>query len=125
LVRKNDRLDIVDGSTPSETEKEAAHRAGAGNVKAPAIPGVMPHRGKKKNEENLWMMVRTWTDSHPIREPLGTSVCKEGAVGSVGERSLQKKLSHKKTSQADTSLRKERSHADMLLGMSSLKEGSM
>jgi hypothetical protein len=40
----------------------------------------MPHRGKEKNEENLWMMVRTWTDWNPIRELLGVSGLKEGAV---------------------------------------------
>jgi hypothetical protein len=46
-------LDIVEGSTPSETEKETAHRAGTGNVEAPATPEVMPHLGNEKNEENF------------------------------------------------------------------------
>jgi hypothetical protein len=35
-VTKNDGPDIVKGLTPSETEKETADRAGAGNVEAPA-----------------------------------------------------------------------------------------
>jgi hypothetical protein len=35
-VTKNHGLDIVEGSAPSETEKETADRAGAGNIKAPA-----------------------------------------------------------------------------------------
>jgi hypothetical protein len=35
---------------------------------------------KKKNEEKLWMMVRTWTDWNPIRQPLGTRGLKEGAA---------------------------------------------
>jgi hypothetical protein len=75
----------VEGLTPSETEIEAAQRAGAGHGEAAATPGVMPHRGKERNEDNLWMMERTWTDSHPTREPLGAIVLKEGAVGVVGE----------------------------------------
>jgi hypothetical protein len=41
-------LDIVEGSTPTETEKETVYRAEAGNVEAPAAPGVMSHRGKEK-----------------------------------------------------------------------------
>jgi hypothetical protein len=53
---------------------------------APATPGVMAHRGKeKKKEENLWMMVRTWTGWHLIRELLGTSNLKEGAMVALGE----------------------------------------
>lgn len=83
-VTKNDALDIVDGSTPSKKEKEMAHRAGAGNAEALAAPGVMPHHGKEKNEENLWMMVRTYTDRNHIKELLGASGLKEGAAGAVG-----------------------------------------
>jgi hypothetical protein len=41
-------------------------------------------------------------------EPLRVSILKEGAVGAVGEWSPQENLSHKKTSQAGTSKRKER-----------------
>jgi hypothetical protein len=33
---KNDGLDIVEGSTPSETEKETAHRGEAGNIRVEA-----------------------------------------------------------------------------------------
>jgi hypothetical protein len=51
----------VEGSAPSEAEKEAAHGIRAGDVEAQATPGVMAHHGKEKNEENLWIMVRTWT----------------------------------------------------------------
>jgi hypothetical protein len=35
-VAKNQGLDLVEGATSSETEKETADTAGAGNVKAPA-----------------------------------------------------------------------------------------
>jgi hypothetical protein len=45
----------------------------------------MPHRGKGKHEENLRMMVRTWIDWNPIREPLGASSLKEGSVVEVEE----------------------------------------
>jgi hypothetical protein len=34
---------------------------------------------------NQRMMVINLTDWHPVREPLGTSGLKEGAVGAVGE----------------------------------------
>jgi hypothetical protein len=66
----------MEGSTPSEMEKEIAHTARAGNIGTPAAPGVMPHRGEGENEENLWMMVRTWTNWNPIREPLAASSLK-------------------------------------------------
>jgi hypothetical protein len=49
----------VDESAPFEAEKEAAHRVRVGDVRAPATPGVIAHPWKEKNEENLWMMVRT------------------------------------------------------------------
>jgi hypothetical protein len=32
-----------------------------------------PTVGKRKNDENLWMIVRTWTNWNLIREPLGTN----------------------------------------------------
>jgi hypothetical protein len=35
-VMKNKEMDLVEGSTPSEMEKETADAAGAGNVEAPA-----------------------------------------------------------------------------------------
>jgi hypothetical protein len=71
-------------------EKETAHRAGAGNVETPATPGVMPHYGKER-KKSLWMMVRTWTDWNPIREPLGASGLKEGATEAIGEKPPQRK----------------------------------
>jgi hypothetical protein len=48
-------------------------------------PLVKPHRENEKNEELLWIMVRTWTDWNPSREPLETSDLKEGAVVAVGK----------------------------------------
>jgi hypothetical protein len=33
-------MDLVEGTTPSETEKEIVHGVRAGNVGAPATPGV-------------------------------------------------------------------------------------
>jgi hypothetical protein len=54
----------------------------------------MPHRGKEKNEENLWMMVRIWTDWNLIREPLGTSSLKEGAAGAVERVMTARKTEH-------------------------------
>jgi hypothetical protein len=45
---KNGGLDIVDGSAPSEAEKEDAHGIRAGYVGAPATPGVMAHHRKEK-----------------------------------------------------------------------------
>jgi hypothetical protein len=68
----------------------------------------MPHLGKEKNDENLWMMMRTWTDWKPIREPLGASGLKEEEVGAVGENPQQERPSHKMMSRAETSERKER-----------------
>jgi hypothetical protein len=88
----------------------------------------MSHRGKEKNEENFWIMVRTWTNWNLLRELLGAGGLKEGAVGVVGEKSQQKRPSgfqEGETSQAETSERKERQRNDRLLGMSSLKEGAM
>jgi hypothetical protein len=39
---ENERQDIVEGSAPSEREKEITHRIGAGNVGAPATLGSFP-----------------------------------------------------------------------------------
>jgi hypothetical protein len=50
---KNNGLDIVEGPAPSEMEKEIAH-GGAGNMGAPATPGVIPHREKEKNEKKTF-----------------------------------------------------------------------
>jgi hypothetical protein len=57
----------------------------AGSMGAPATARIMPHRETEENEEKLWMMVRTCTDWNPIKEPLGASGLKEGAVVAVGE----------------------------------------
>jgi hypothetical protein len=53
-------------------EKEAAHGARVGDMGTLATPEVRAHRGKEKDEENLWI-VRTWTDWNLTRELLGTS----------------------------------------------------
>jgi hypothetical protein len=55
---ENEEQDLVEGSAPSEAEKEAAHGIRATDVGAPAIQGVMVHHGKEKRE-NLGIMVRT------------------------------------------------------------------
>jgi hypothetical protein len=57
----------VERSAPSGAEKETAYGVRAGDVGAPATPGVMTHRGKEKNKKNLWMMVRAWTNRSLIR----------------------------------------------------------
>jgi hypothetical protein len=59
---------------------------------------VFPHRWKKgeKEKKELWMMVRTWTNWHLIRELLRTSNLKEGAVVAVGELSPRKKTNNGK-----------------------------
>jgi hypothetical protein len=52
----NQGLDSVEGSAPSEMDEEPIHVFSirrAGNVGAPAIPGVMTPRWKEK----LWMVV--------------------------------------------------------------------
>jgi hypothetical protein len=80
-------MDIVEGSSPSEAEKEAPHRVRTGDVGALATPGVMAHHGKEKNKENLWMLVRTcinWNRS-------GQAGPKEVAVVAIGEHSQQRK----------------------------------
>jgi hypothetical protein len=45
---------------------------------------------EREKEENLWMIVITWTNWKLIREPLGTSGLKGGAVGVLGERNTVK-----------------------------------
>jgi hypothetical protein len=40
------RFELVEGSAPSEAEKEATHGVKAGYVGAPVTPGVMAQRGK-------------------------------------------------------------------------------
>jgi hypothetical protein len=90
---ENQGLNIVEGLTPSKTEEKPTSNVSvrrAGYVGEPATPGVMTHRRKEKNEEKLWMFLRTWTKWNLIREPLGTSWsqgrssgsgCRAGTVG--------------------------------------------
>jgi hypothetical protein len=68
-----EELDLVEESAPSEDEKESAHGIRAGNVGAPATPGIMDPTVGREEEENLWIMVRTWTNRNLIRKLLGTS----------------------------------------------------
>jgi hypothetical protein len=53
------------------------------------------------------MMMRTWSDWNPVREPPGASGLKQGAVGAVGEKPPKETPSHKKTSRAEAQERKE------------------
>jgi hypothetical protein len=65
-----------------------AHRVGAGNVRAPATPGVTAAtagRQKKEKIRKLWMIVIIWTNWKLIKESLGTSWLKEGSDVVVGE----------------------------------------
>jgi hypothetical protein len=48
---ENEEQDHLEGSSPSEAEKEAAHGIRATDVEAPAIQGVMVHHGKEKREK--------------------------------------------------------------------------
>lgn len=53
-LTKNQGLDIVEGSAPTETEKEMAHRAEASNVEAPATqdsPASTIGREREKTRE--------------------------------------------------------------------------
>jgi hypothetical protein len=69
----------VEGSTTSKTEEKptsivSVRRAGyVGAQATPRVMDLMAHPGKERNEENIWMMVRTWTSWNLTREPLGTS----------------------------------------------------
>jgi hypothetical protein len=47
---KSEWRDIVEGLALSETEKETAHRVGAGNVGALATLGSFPHRSEKQDD---------------------------------------------------------------------------
>jgi hypothetical protein len=66
----------VEESAPSKTEEETSSSVRvrrAGYVGAPATQELRSTVGKRKKEENVWMMVRTWTNWNLIREPFGTS----------------------------------------------------
>jgi hypothetical protein len=47
---RNQKLDIMKGSTPSKTEKGAGSRGGVGHVKAPASPTRVRVRRIKEKE---------------------------------------------------------------------------
>jgi hypothetical protein len=47
---ESERQDIAEGSAPSETEKEPAHRVGTGNVGVPATVGSFPHKSDKQDD---------------------------------------------------------------------------
>jgi hypothetical protein len=65
---------------PYETEKESAHRVGAGNIGAPATVDSFPLPIGKNS-----MMVINLYRLHSMRKPLGTSGLKEGEAGSIEE----------------------------------------
>jgi hypothetical protein len=71
LTKNNQRLDLVEGSTPSKLKKKTVVREGAGNVKEPA-----PTTTGSKRGDFIWVL-------------LGASAHKEGAVATVRERSSQ------------------------------------
>jgi hypothetical protein len=62
------------------------------------------HTGREREKERKKLEKRVigyiWIYWHVSSEPLEASVLKEGAVGAVGERSPQEKLSHKKMPRA-------------------------
>jgi hypothetical protein len=60
-----------------------------------------------------------------VRELLGMSTLKEGAVGAVGDWSSQERTSHKKTSQEEPLGRKEWQNTVRLFRTNSLKEGAV
>jgi hypothetical protein len=92
-AKKNQRSDLVKGSTPSKTKKKTAVRAGSGNVEAPA-----PNDRNRKRGLH--------------RVPLGTRACKEGMVPVVGEWSPQPG----KNPQVETSQKEKSNVASAALG---------
>jgi hypothetical protein len=87
-VVENQGLDLVEGSTPSKTEKETAGRAGAGKVEAPAPNDRMRER-------------RPYQGAAQDERPQG------GSGGSICHRERKKIPSHKKMSRAEPSEEKE------------------
>jgi hypothetical protein len=83
-LRKIRNWTLWRGRTPPKrksTSSVSVRRVG--NVGAPATRdsySLPLGRKREKNEENLWMMVITRTNWNFIREPLGTSSLKEGAM---------------------------------------------
>jgi hypothetical protein len=68
-------------------------------VGAPVTLGNFAPTSWKKKKKNLGWWWYTWTDWNLLREPLGASNLKEGALWAVGEKSLprkKKKLSNLK-----------------------------
>jgi hypothetical protein len=69
---RKQRLDVVEGSTPSETEEEPSNVSVRVAKKCGHSPlGIILPCCLE--EKNLWMMVRTWTNWNLIRELLGMS----------------------------------------------------
>jgi hypothetical protein len=97
------------GVDPSETGKQTAGRAWAGNTETPPPPN------ERKRQRNS------------IRVPLGTSARKKGAVVLVGAWTARKRPEQprKVTSRAGTSERRERCYTVRLFGMNSFKEGAV
>jgi hypothetical protein len=89
-VAKDHRLDIVEGSAPTEMEEKTTSTVSIRWSWKCGI--VLPH---------------CWISWNLIREPLETSTLNEGMEVVVGEWSSQERPSHKKTSQAETSEKKE------------------
>jgi hypothetical protein len=80
-VVKNDGPGIVEGWTPSETEKDTARRAGACNVEAQAPRSNEREREREREMENFgW----TWIDRNTEGLLVETSPFKEEAWGAFG-----------------------------------------
>jgi hypothetical protein len=79
---KDQRLDIVEGLTPSKMDKEIVHGVRAGNVGAPSTQDILSPLLQKKH---FGWCCCTWINWNLIREPHGISTLKEGALGAVGK----------------------------------------
>jgi hypothetical protein len=103
----------MEGSTPSEAEKEAAHGVRARKVGTPAtLESFAAPLERKMHLDWLESYQRAARDERP----------EEAAVG---EWSPWKRPSHERTSRTKPSGKKERWHTDRLFGTNSLKEGAM
>jgi hypothetical protein len=54
---ENECQDIVEGSAPSETKEETAHRVGAGDIRAPVTLGSFARTDQKKDFHSLHPVV--------------------------------------------------------------------
>jgi hypothetical protein len=88
-AKKNQTLDLVEGSTPFKTEKMAV-RGGVRNVKA-----LAPITTERK--KGVF-----------IRVPLGTSAHKEGEVAMIGEWSSEPGKNNKQTTRGNSARNKKR-----------------